>query len=176
MGLGEAGRPHHRAEIREQGRQRLAQAALHLRHGDGVIEGCQLVFQMGQVLRHLFAEDVGPGGQELSQLDRRGTQLFEGPGQAFPRPAPSGLRTGHQPQETGRASQGGRKQGCEFPRHQSIVSCQQPAGGQKPPDGAQSAAHALPSSTGRLRVPTHDAAPRRLRTGWCSPPGGTPPR
>ncbi|MNQ78494.1 hypothetical protein D3C85_934070 [compost metagenome] len=66
------------AQVAEQALDRTPQRALDLGAGFGQREGRQLVLQPAQILGELDAEDVGAGGQDLTQLDGHGAEVFEG--------------------------------------------------------------------------------------------------
>src|SRR4029077_3549609 len=68
----------------------------------------QAVLEPGQVLRHLLAQYVGAGGEELAELDEDGPKIDQGAGQALARPA-GFLLAGKEP---GQQQDGGRQPGA----------------------------------------------------------------
>jgi hypothetical protein len=107
MHLRDRGRRHRRAERGEDVAQRLAERGCHRRFGFGLRERRHLVLQAFEVARHGHADDVGPRGQELAELDVSGAEPRERRGDAvrgFRR-----ARTFPQPGERERAPRGERQ-------------------------------------------------------------------
>ena len=65
-------------EADEELRDRLAQATLHHALGFFAGEGRQPILQAGEILRQGVADQIGPGGQELPELDEGGAEQGQG--------------------------------------------------------------------------------------------------
>ena len=115
--------------------------------GPGLMGGKrrQTVLKLRKVLRHFLAQEIGPGGERLAQLDKARARLVQGPGQPLPR-APGGAfgvtRAGQPPGQGDH--HGGDLQ--MFEGKQRIVAGQRPRHLEKPPDIAERAQQATISA------------------------------
>jgi hypothetical protein len=75
--LGDGGRRHRRAELAEQRVDGRAEPRLDLGAGGASSNGSQPVLQLGQLVGPFDPDDVGPGGEELAELDVARPQFGE---------------------------------------------------------------------------------------------------
>jgi hypothetical protein len=136
--LGDRGRRDRR--VVEAGEERLDRAAEFRLDGAARLragKGRQAVLQFGKVSGQLLAQQIGPGREELAELDETRPQLGQRPGQLLARPALGlGARNqAGQPDHTRRDA--GLLQG-----RQGVVACQAARDRQQAPDQAQRAQQA----------------------------------
>ncbi|MNE31555.1 hypothetical protein D3C80_1251310 [compost metagenome] len=151
------------AQIAEQALDRTAQRALDLGAGFGQGEGRQLVLQPAQILGELDAEDVGAGGQDLTQLDGHGAEVFEGLPHALAGATGAVLAAGrqlHQPRE--RAGPGGQQR-IDLARDQGVVPRQHPAPADQAKRRAQRIADGFRARRGRRGL---DGQPAQIAHPW----------
>ena len=139
MGLGQRGGGDGGLQVGKQALYRTAEGALDLHPGLIQRKGRQTVLEPPEVERELRAEDVGPGGQHLAQLDGGGSQTFEGPAQPLSRTTDVRLLAREQVQQGRQRPQPGRQKGRDLARHQGVVPDQDPA----PADQAQGRCHGM---------------------------------
>ena len=163
VSLGQRGGGDRGAQIAEQALDRAAQRAFDLGAGLVQREGRQLVLQSAQILGELDAEDVGAGGQNLTQLDGHGAEVFKRLPDALAGPTSAVLAAGrhlHQPRERPRP---GGQQGIDLARDQGVVTRQNPAPADQAQAGAQRVADGFRARRGRRGL---DGQPAQIAHPW----------
>ena len=123
----------------------------------GSREGRETVLQFGEIRRHLFADQIGAGGEKLTQLDEARSQGHEGAGQLLAGPAVASAW--HEPAQQG--CQGGRHTRL-LDRRQCVMARQGAGDAEQSPEHERTAQHRFAV---QMRQPEWMAAipPERFR-------------
>ena len=127
MRLGQRRGGHRRTEIGEQALDRPAQRPFDLAPRLIDREGFQRVLQPTQIAREFQPENVGPGGQHLSQFDGHRPEMFERLAQPLAGPAVAPFLAGEGVQQMRQPANPHRQQGGDLARRQGVVAHQNPA-------------------------------------------------
>ena len=123
-------------ELAEQLGHGLLEFALYGLSGLAGGKRRQLVLQPRQITSDALAQEIGPGGEALPELDEAGAEFLECAGEPLTRPTfcCTIAQRSHQPQEGGRLRH-------QLERKQRVVSRQRSGDGQQPPSVTYAAKH-----------------------------------